>query len=214
MAEQSKAREEREKPWLKKNESLSAYADYSYVTSNENKYNELIDLVNNPKNEKVFGLLTHQGPVYALLKAGEEGVNSPWGSIKLPVYESIIALKLSPQEQGVARNIMQLMSDLNQNVMRAGKDIYGPQISQYDAQKMSEPGFKSTDPASFIKYLAAKNKITNSYLGKMGDAKETYFENNPNSSTSSFFRSKEYRDIIEEYNAVLNKFIKDKSPYR
>lgn len=214
IAEQSEARKEREKPWLKKNESLSAYADYSYVTSNENKYNELIDLVNNPKNEKVFGLLTHQGPVYALLKAGEEGVNSPWGSIKLPVYESIIALKLSPQEQGVARNIMQLMSDLNQNVMRAGKDIYGPQISQYDAQKMSEPGFKSTDPASFIKYLAAKNKITNSYLGKMGDAKETYFENNPNSSTSSFFRSKEYRDIIEEYNAVLNKFIKDKSPYR
>jgi len=214
IAEQSEARKEREKPWLEKNKSLSLYADYNYVSSNENKYNELMQLVNDSKNKKIFGLLTHQGPVYALLKAGEEGIQSPWGSIKLPVYESIMALKLNPQEQEVARNIMQLMSDLNQNVMRAGKDIYGPQISQYDAQKMAEPGFKSTDPASFISYLAAKNKITNSYLGKMGDAKETYFENNPRASTSSFFRSKEYRDIIDEYNKILNKFIKDKSPYR
>jgi hypothetical protein len=167
------------------------------------------------KNKDILGLLTHQGPVYALLQAAESGATSPWGSISLPVYDATMKLKLSPEKQAAARNILQIMSELNQTVMRAGKDIYGPQISVFDAQKMAEPGFKNTDPASFIMYLASKQKITNEYLGKMADAKEQYFEENPKATTASFFTNKNspYREIVAQYHAVYRTLI-DKSPYR
>jgi hypothetical protein len=121
------------------------------------------------------------------------------------VTEVLSKLKLTPEEQAVGRNVLQIISQLNQTVMRAGKDIYGPQISVFDAREMAKPGFATTDPASFIMYLASKNIVTNKYLAEMAEAQQRYFENNPNARTSSFFskKNKEYVDIVDRLGATM-----------
>ena len=171
-------------------------------------------MVGNKNNADVFGLLSSKkGPISALLAGAQEGMQTPFGSLSLPIVTMIQKSDLSPEKQAVARNVMQILADLNQTVMRAGKDIYGPQISTYDAQKMEEPGFKNTDPASFIKYLAQKQKITNEYMGKMANERERYFDAKPKATTASFYNSDNYRDIAKEYHSVFRRLIAN-SPYR
>jgi hypothetical protein len=204
------AAKERDKPALEKYNMISTY-DTNTVNQNNTKYDELMALMQ--KYPKVAGQLVHQGPLYALLQAAESGVTTPMGSVSVPVSEAMSKLNLNPQEQSAARNMAQLISDLNQTVMKQGKAIYGPQISVFDAQKMAEPGFKNTDPASFISYLAAKNKVVNTYMGRLSEAQQNYFEANPRATTTSFFRSPEYKRIVEQFNATYKALI-DKSPYK
>jgi hypothetical protein len=210
---QSEERSKRGAPYVAQNATLAGYT-YNTVKDSELKYKELIDLVR--KNPDVVGTLVHQGPLYALLHSVQEGVRTPSGSLSLDVVGAINKLYQSSEQQSAARNIAQLISDLNQQVMKKGKDIFGPQISEYDAKKMSEPGFKTTDPAEFIIYLATKNDLLNRYMGKMADAQQDYFEVNPNASTGSFFNTKNkkspYKSIVDEY-ADLNKQLIDASPY-
>jgi hypothetical protein len=198
------AAKERDKPALEKYNMISTY-DTNTVNQNNTKYDELMALMQ--KYPKVAGQLVHQGPLYALLQAAESGVTTPMGSISVPVSEAMAKLNLNPQEQSAARNMAQLISDLNQTVMKQGKAIYGPQISVFDAQKMAEPGFKNTDPASFISYLAAKNKVVNTYMGRLSEAQQSYFEANPRATTTSFFRSPEYKRIVEQFNATYKALI-------
>ena len=204
------AAKERDKPYIEKYNMISSY-DTNTVNQNNAKYGELMALVQ--KYPQVAGQLVHQGPMYALLQAAESGVTTPVGSVSVPVSEAISKMKLNPQEQAAARNMAQLISDLNQTVMKQGKSIYGPQISTFDAQKMAEPGFKSTDPASFIGYLAAKNKVVNTYMGRLSDAQQEYFEANPRATTTSFFRSSEYKRIVDQFNATYKALV-DKSPFK
>ena len=207
---QAKEAEKRTAPYIQKHDLLAGY-DAATVATNNTKFNELIQIVK--ANPKVVGLLTHQGPMYALAQAAESGITTPWGSLAAPVGDAVAKLELNPQEQAVARNVMQLISDLNQAVMKQGKAIYGPQISTFDAQKMAEPGFKNTDPASFIMYLAAKNKITNIYMGRMADAQTEYFDQNPRATTASFFKSKPYKQLVGEFAATYQDLV-SKSPYK
>jgi hypothetical protein len=209
---QASGRSKRGEPFQKKYDTLAGY-DYNTVKTNEVKNRELIQLVR--EHPKVVGQLVHQGPIFALLQAAESGVSTPFGSLSVPVTEALNKLNLTSEEQAVARNVMQIMSELNQSIMRAGKDIYGPQISAFDAQEMAKPGFKATDPASFITYLASKNLITNAYLGEMAEAQARYFDINKNASTSSFFSSKnkEYKDIVDRLDATMRDLTKN-SPFR
>jgi hypothetical protein len=210
LAIQEKEAEKRTAPYVQKHDLLAGY-DAATVATNNTKFNELIQIVK--ANPKVVGLLTHQGPMYALAQAAESGITTPIGSLSIPANEAVAKLQLNPQEQAVARNVMQLISDLNQTVMKQGKAIYGPQISTFDAQKMAEPGFKTTDPASFIMYLAAKNKITNIYMGKMAEAQTDYFDQNPRATTASFFKSKPYKQLVGEFAATYQDLV-NKSPYK
>jgi len=203
-------REARTKPYIAQHDLLAGY-DYNTVSQNNAKVSELMTLAQAHPN--VFGMLVHQGPIYAALQAAESGISTPIGSLSVPVTEALSKLKLSAADQAVARNAAQLISDLNQSVMKAGKNIFGPSISTFDAQKMAEPGFKATDPASFINYLAAKHKVTNVYMGKMADAQANYFEKNPNASTASFFKSPAYRQIVDSYNATYRD-LQSHSPYK
>ena len=210
LAIQEKEAEKRTAPYVLKHDLLAGY-DSATVAANNTKFNELIQIVK--ANPKVVGLLTHQGPMYALAQAAESGITTPVGSLSIPVSEAVAKLQLNPQEQAVARNVMQLIADLNQTVMKQGKAIYGPQISTFDAQEMSKPGFKTTDPASFIMYLAAKNKITNIYMGRMADAQVDYFDKNPRATTASFFKSKPYKQLVGEFAATYQDLV-SKSPYK
>jgi hypothetical protein len=209
---QRESRSKRGEPFQKKYDTLAAY-DYNAVQTYDLMNRELMQLVKD--HPKVVGQLVHQGPLYALLQAAESGISTPVGSLSAPVTEVLSKLKLTPEEQAVGRNVLQLISQLNQNVMRAGKDIYGPQISVFDAREMAKPGFATTDPASFIMYLASKNIVTNKYLGEMAEAQQRYFENNPTARTSSFFSSKneEYTDIVKRLGATMRDLTQN-SPFR
>jgi hypothetical protein len=202
-------REKRMTPYVEKHNTLAGY-DQNTVAMNDVKTRELIDLVKN--NKDVVGQLVHQGPMTALLQLAESGVNTPWGSASVPVSEAINKLNLLPEKQAVARNIAQLIYTLNQDVMKAGKSIYGPQISTFDAQQMAKPGFKETDPASFIMYLGSKNIVTNKYMGEMAEKQAQYFEKNPNAATSSFFSSPEYKDVVKRFHTTYADLVKH-SPY-
>jgi len=212
LQKQAEASSKRGESFQKKYDTVAGF-DYNTVQTNELKNRELIQLVKD--HQDVVGQLVHQGPIYALLQAAESGITTPMGSLSVPVTEAMNKITLNPEKQAVARNIIQLMSDLNQSIMRAGKDIYGPQISAYDAQEMAKPGFKSTDPMSFIVYLASKNLITNKYMGEMAEAQQDYFDKNPKASTSSFFSSKNksYTDIVDRYGATMRDLVAN-SPYR
>jgi hypothetical protein len=199
---QREGRSKRGEPFQKKYDTLAAY-DYNTEQTYDLMNRELIQLVKD--HPKVVGMLVHQGPLYALLQAAESGISTPVGSLSAPVTEVLSKLKLTPEEQAVGRNVLQIISQLNQTVMRAGKDIYGPQISVFDAREMAKPGFATTDPASFIMYLASKNIVTNKYLAEMAEAQQRYFEDNPNARTSSFFskKNKEYVDIVDRLGATM-----------
>jgi hypothetical protein len=209
---QAGARTKRGEPFQKKFDTLATY-DYNTVQTNDLMNRELMQLVKD--HPKVVGQLVHQGPLYALLQAAESGISTPVGSLSAPVTEVLNKLNLTSEEQGVARNVLQIISQLNQTVMRAGKDIYGPQISVFDAREMAKPGFATTDPASFIMYLASKNLVTNKFLGEMANAQQKYFDSNPNASTSSFFSSKnkEYTDIVDRLGATMRDLTRN-SPFR
>lgn len=209
---QREGRSKRGEPFQKKYETLAGY-DYNTVQTYDLMNRELMQLVK--EHPKVVGQLVHQGPLYALLQAAESGISTPVGSLSAPVTEVLNKLNLTPDEQAVGRNVLQIISQLNQTVMRAGKDIYGPQISVFDAREMAKPGFATTDPASFIMYLASKNIVTNKYLGELAEAQQRYFENNPTARTSSFFSSKnkEYTDIVDRLGATMRDLTQN-SPFR
>ena len=200
-------------PYVVQQATISNFSPIQ-VGQNKNRLDELEDLVR--RNPDVVGLMVRQGPIYALLQGIESGIVTPYGSISVPVSESLAKLKLNENQQAVARNITQIISDLNQQVMREGKSIFGPAISVYDAQQMAKPGFKDTDPASFIRYLANKQKVTNHFMGEMNSALSEYREKNPDAGANKFFTDKTspYKRIVQDFNATFNDLVKNRSPYR
>ena len=211
IARTQKEREERTAPYIEKQKALATY-DYNTVKSNDAKYRELMTLVTN--NPEVFGLMMKQGAIAALLQAAESGITTPVGSISADVNAVLGKLLLDPAQQAVARNAAQLIAELNQTVMKTGKSIFGPQISVYDAQQMAKPGFKETDPAAFINYLAMKSAIVNKFNGEMAQSMNDYFDRNPKATTASFFnaKNKDYARVVDDFHATYNDLI-SKSPF-
>jgi hypothetical protein len=201
------------KPFAAQQATISSFSPIK-VSGNKSRLDELENLVKN--NPDVVGLMVRQGPMAAFLQGLETGVQTPWGSISAPAYAAKVKLELSPAKQAVERNIVQLISELNQQVMKEGKDIFGPAISVYDAQQMAKPGFSNTDPASFIMYLANKQKVTNHFMGKMSDALNDYRDKHPDAGANKFFtdKSSPYKRIVDEFNATYRDLVKNRSPYR
>jgi hypothetical protein len=193
-------------------DAIAAY-DPNTVAMAESRLAELTDLVG--KNKDVVGLLVRNGPIAAMLTLMQNGVNTPWGSIRVPVEEAIKNLNLSPDKQAIGRQIAQLIATLNQDVMRQGKAIYGPSISVFDAQQMAKPGFSESDPAKFILYLAYKSRVVNLYNGKLNEAMQNYYRENPNKPSSAFFNDLKspYSRISKNFNSVY-KDLTDNSPFR
>jgi len=184
------------------------------VGQNENKLNELMQLAKD--YPKAFGLMISQGPMVAFLQGLETGVQSPWGSFSAPVYEIQKKLKLTPKEQQIDRQAGQLMADLNQQVMKEGKSIFGPSISNSDVINMLKPGFKESDAPDFIKYLALKHKVTNNFMGRINVAMSEYREKNPDASAYNFFNDKNspYARLVGEHDATYAALVKKYSPYK
>jgi hypothetical protein len=199
-----KSVESREATPQKKFDMIAGY-DASTVQTTDANLDKLYSLVNTDSGKKVMSLLNKQGLIPALAQGAESGITTPIGSLSAPALEILQKLKLKPEEQNLARMIAQSISDLNMNVMKQGKDIFGPQISVYDAQKMAEPGFKTTDSAVVISSLVNKFKIMNHFQGEMNKAQQDYFDRNPSAVTSQFFKSKEFKEVADQYSKTLRK---------
>jgi len=199
-----KSAESREATPQKKFDLISGYDAATVGTTNANLDN-LYNMVNTVKGQKVMSQLNKQGLIPALAQGAESGITTPIGSLSAPALEILQKLNLKPDEQNLARMIAQSISDLNMGVMKQGKDIFGPQISVYDAQKMAEPGFKATDSSKVISSLVNKFKIMNHFQGEMNKAQQDYFDRNPTAKTSQFFKSKEFNEISDQYTKTLRK---------
>ena len=199
-----KSIESREATPQKKFDLIAGY-DAETVGTTNSKLDSLYKMVNTDMGKKVMSLMNQKGVLTAIAQGAESGITTPIGSISAPAQEMLNKLKLEPREQDYARLIAQAISDLNMGVMKQGKDIFGPQISVYDAQKMAEPGFKSTDSSQVISTLVNKFKIMNHFQGEMNKAQQDYFDRNPTAKTSQFFRSKEFYEVADQYTKTLRK---------
>ena len=199
-----KSAESREATPQKKFDLIAGYDSSTVGTTNANLDN-LYNMVNTKKGQHVMSQLNKQGIIPALAQGAESGITTPIGSLSAPALEILQKLNLKPDEQNLARMIAQSISDLNMGVMKQGKDIFGPQISVYDAQKMAEPGFKTTDSSKVISSLVNKFKIMNHFQGEMNKAQQDYFDRNPTAKTSQFFRSKEFNEVADQYTKTLRK---------
>ena len=199
-----KSAESREVAPQKKFDMIAGY-DLAAVNTTDANLDKLYSMVNTEKGKKVMSLLNQQGLIPALAQGAESGITTPIGSLSAPALEILQKLKLKPDEQNLARMISQSISDLNMGVMKQGKDIFGPQISVYDAQKMAEPGFKTTDSSIVISSLVNKFKIMNYFQGEMNKAQQDYFDRNPTAKTSQFFKSREFSDVSDQYKKTLRK---------
>ena len=199
-----KSIESREATPQKKFDLIAGYDKETVGTTNA-KLDNLYKMVNTDMGKKVMSLMNQKGVLTAIAQGAESGITTPIGSISAPAQEMLNKLKLEPREQDYARLIAQTISDLNMGVMKQGKDIFGPQISVYDAQKMAEPGFKSTDSSQVISTLVNKFKIMNYFQGEMNKAQQDYFDRNPTAKTSQFFKSKEFYEVADQYSKTLRK---------
>jgi len=202
--------EAREVSPQKKFDLIATY-DQEMVGNTNAKLDNLYKMVNTPEGRRITGIMNKQGVITAIAQGAESGITTPIGSLSAPALEILQKLELKPSEQNTARLIAQAISDLNMGVMKQGKDIFGPQISVYDAQKMAEPGFKNTDSAVVISSLVNKFKIMNHFQGEMNKAQQEYFDRNPAAKTSQFFKSKEFFEVADQYTKTLRK-LNDLSP--
>lgn len=199
-----KSIESREATPQKKFDLIAGY-DAETVGTTNTKLDSLYKMVNTDMGKKVMSLMNQRGVLTAIAQGAESGITTPIGSISAPAQEMLNKLKLEPKEQDYARLIAQTISDLNMGVMKQGKDIFGPQISVYDAQKMAEPGFKTTDSSQVVSTLVNKFKIMNHFQGEMNKAQQEYFDRNPTAKTSQFFKSKEFYEVADQYTKTLRK---------
>lgn len=206
-----KSQEAREATPQKKFDLIATY-DRETVNTTNAKLDNLYKMVNTDMGKKVMSLMNKRGVLTAIAQGAESGVTTPIGSISAPAQEMLNKLKLEPQEQDYARLIAQTISDLNMGVMKQGKDIFGPQISVYDAQKMAEPGFKSSDSSAVISALVNKFKIMNHFQGEINKAQQDFFERNPTAKTSQFFKSQEFFEVADQYTKTLKK-LNELSPF-
>ena len=204
LAVSQKSAEAREATPQKRFDVIASY-DADTVGNTNNRLDYLYKQANTDMGKKVLSLMNEQGYLAGIGRIAEAGISTPVGSLSLPYQDFIRAVKLKPEEQAYARLIDQVISELNQGVMKEGKAIFGPQISVYDAQKMAEPGFKRSDPPIVISTLVNKFKIMNHFQGELNKAQTDYFERNPAAKTSQFFKSSEYKDVAKQYVETMKK---------
>jgi murein DD-endopeptidase MepM/ murein hydrolase activator NlpD len=181
--------------------TLNSLGNLQVTTDTDIDARRLAKLVS--ENRDVMDLMNKVGGIGQLAQAG---MQTPWGGFSLDV-NSALERELSPQKQAVARQIAQLTAKLNQNVMKAGKEIYGPTISTAEGIQMAKPGFQATDPSGFILSMTQRMILQNEYNGKLKDALDDWKDTHPRETPDKFFRRSNpiYANIIKEYTQLLKK---------
>jgi murein DD-endopeptidase MepM/ murein hydrolase activator NlpD len=199
IATGQKFKEEREKQPQVQADEINALGNYKSVSYNNNQLQDLRKLVSN--NRDVMDLMNKSNVFSVLGSLVQNGVNTPWGSVSADV-NAAIQKALPPEKQAIARQISQYIYEQNQMTMKAGKSIYGPQISNADAVLMAKPGFNPEDPSKYILNMSAKMSLVNKYNGIIADKLDDWMEAHPKESVRLFYKSPEYRNTVDEFNVM------------
>jgi len=186
-------------------DTITQKGNYGTTSYNNAQLQNLETLVK--QNTDVMDLMYNKGVLSSLGAAAEKGIQTPWGSLSLPVFDAMIA-GLPKEKVAAAKTIAQIIYEQNQNVMRAGKDIYGPQISNTDATQMAKAGFQPSDPSKYIVSLSQKMRLVNTWNNKISDVYDNWVEKNPNASPRQFFKSNDYRITVDNFNKTYSTFLK------
>jgi len=185
---------------------ITNLGDYKDVIYNRTQLNHVRDLIQ--KNREVMDLMSQQGVLPMIGSLIQSGVQTPWGSINADVNTAITKLKLPTEKQAIAREIAQIIYEQNQPIMKQGKAIFGPAISNTDAVQMAKPGFAPEDPSQYIINMTMKMDLVNKYNGELKKKLDNWLDNNPRVNTRKFFSSPEYISTVEEFNVMYSNLLK------
>jgi len=214
LAVQAKIKEQRaldiDKQFLNERIAINAWTP-SAVSNSDRTLRELYTIADNRPN--IFGLMMEQGILSAAQTAAQEGIQTPRGSIALPVQKALEKVKLVPKDQELLRRASQLMAEQFFENAKANKSILGPQISNADAQFMQRPMVTPEDSAANIKYWVQQhiliNKQRNDLFSSLNRYDRQYGASVP---AGAYFDSSDYRGIISKYDA-LNQQLIERSPF-
>jgi hypothetical protein len=187
-------------------ELITDMGDFKDVSYNRTQLANLRDLIQ--KNPEVRDLMSQQGFLPMIGKLIQNGLQTPWGSFSADVNSAIASLKLPTEKQAVARQIAQIIYEQNQPIMKQGRSIFGPAVSNADAISMAKPGFDPADPSQYIINMSMKMDLINQYNGEMRKKLDTWLDNNPRVNTRKFFSSPEYTSTVEEFNKMYSNLLK------
>jgi murein DD-endopeptidase MepM/ murein hydrolase activator NlpD len=215
-----KLNEESRKPNAEIVAQINTSGVYGFVSFNNSKLNNLFDKTST--YPEVLDLMMKWGVLQPVAQAVASGFQTPLGSINADVNAIVIAhlptkataidketgKKYTYNPQAEAREIAQIIYDLNSEVMRAGKAIYGPNISNSDIVNMAKTGFSPADPSAFIINYAQKMMVTNIWNGKMRDELVKWRKENKNEPDAHFLDSEQYRNVVDNFNQAYGALTK------
>lgn len=185
---------------------ITNLGDYKDVSYNRTQLNHVRGLIQ--KNPDVMDFMSQKGILSAIGSLIQSGIQTPWGSINAEINTALAKYNLTPEKQAVAREIAQIIYEQNQPIMKQGKSIFGPAISNTDAVQMAKPGFAPEDPSQYIINMTMKMDVINKYNGELKKKLDDWLDNNPRANTRKFFSSPEYKSTVEEFNVMYSNLLK------
>lgn len=216
LAAQAEIRKERikesEKSYLPKIDAV-LQADPSNTGQTINLTNELVAIAR--RSPTIFGQLQASGWINAALAAAQEGVQTPRGSISIPVEKFIEVKNLNKTQRQELTRATQIFGTLFLNNMKTYGKLLGTNATDNDARLYAAPMAKPSDAAASITYWGQHNVLNAITAGKMYDAYGDYMKTQPKGSDpGSFFMEKNspYRSIINDYNRYYNQLSTEYAP--
>lgn len=163
------------------------------VEASDRRNQEILRLAR--ENPKVFNLMAQQGLFTALAAAANEGFKVGQYSVSAPAQTFLQKLKLSPEEQAVARRVTMLLDEEFFNRAVYNKTVLGPQISNADATLMKSPMARPEDSAKIIAYWAQHALLTNRQARDLYNAAMRY----PANRSPKYFIGEDAANIMSTY---------------
>lgn len=163
------------------------------VEASDRRNQEILRLAR--ENPKVFNLMAKQGLFTALAAAANEGFKVGQYSVSAPAQTFLQKLKLSPEEQAVARRVTMLLDEEFFNRAVYNKTVLGPQISNADATLMKSPMARPEDSAKIIAYWAQHALLTNRQARDLYNAAMKY----PANRSPKYFIGEDAANIMSAY---------------
>ena len=201
LAEQTKLMVDRisaaDKPAQDTATILQTTANPQSLDSSNRRLTEISKLVT--ANPDVVGLMNSQGLLTAIGTAANEGFRAGPYTVSLPVKDFVEKLKLSPDQQSIARRIAMLLDEEFFNRAALAKSALGPQISNADSILMKSPMARPEDSAKLIRYWALHGQMVNRQNNEMYRAYNQWLDQTKGKAPVRQFFNRQGREITNKY---------------
>lgn len=182
------------------------------LAQSDRELKELLTIAD--RHPEIFGLLQKQGVYSGLLNAAQAGVNTPWGSVNLPVKEFIQNLAVPEELRPDLTRATQILGRQFLVNAKANKGAVGPQVSNFDVQLMQAPMATPQDTAQTIVYWTKLNLLGNKERDATYNAFLDYERKaGAGAPLAGFFGpNSPYKKIVEDYNNYYQQLVQNHSP--